>query len=97
MSFTFIPTKEELENIVSKSVKEAIKEVLPNAIHKATRKQWLTTEEVMKMLQCSRRHVQYLRDSNQLAFTQNARTIRYKVDDVEAFLNRSRVDADKVE
>lgn len=89
---TFIPSKQELESIVSRCVKKAIKEILPTAIQKGTRKQWLRTDEVMQMLQCSRRHVQYLRDSGQLAFTQNARTIRYHVNDVEAFLNRTKVE-----
>lgn len=92
MQTAYIPTKEELEKIVSRSVKKNIKEVLPEAIRKATRKQWLTTDEVMEILQCSRRHVQYLRDSNQLTYSQNGRTVRYHIEDVEAFLNNHKVE-----
>ncbi|GAA5522397.1 helix-turn-helix domain-containing protein [Aliifodinibius salicampi] len=88
----FIPTKEDLEDIISRKVKETVNEVLPGAIRKATRKEWLTTDEVMEMLQCSRRHVQYLRDSKQLPYSQNGRTIRYHIQDVEAFLNRHKVE-----
>lgn len=88
----YIPTKEDLEDIISRKVKETVKEVLPGAIRKATRKEWLTTDEVMEMLQCSRRHVQYLRDSKQLPYSQNGRTIRYNIKDVEAFLNRHKVE-----
>ena len=88
----YIPTKEDLEDIISRKVKETVNEVLPGAIRKATRKEWLTTDEVMEMLQCSRRHVQYLRDSKQLPYSQNGRTIRYNIEDVEDFLNRHKVE-----
>lgn len=87
----YIPSKEDLEEIISRVTREAVQEVLPGAIRKATRKEWLTTDEVMEMLQCSRRHVQYLRDSKQLPFSQNGRTIRYHIEDVEAFLNDHKV------
>lgn len=87
----YIPTKEDLEEIISRVTKKTVQEVLPGAIRKATRKEWLTTDEVMEMLQCSRRHVQYLRDSKQLPFSQNGRTIRYHIEDVEAFLNEHKV------
>jgi len=62
----FIPSKEELDDAIYKAVKKAMQEEMPELIHKATRKKWLRTEEVMEIIQCSRRHVQYLRDSNQL-------------------------------
>lgn len=88
----YIPTKKDLEDIISRVTKEIVKEVLPEAIRKATRKEWLTTDEVMEMLQCSRRHVQYLRDSKQLPYSQNGRTIRYNIEDVETFLNRHKVE-----
>jgi excisionase family DNA binding protein len=87
----YIPTKEDLQDIIKAAVKETVDKSLPAAIRKATRKKWLTTDEVMEMLQCSRRHVQYLRDSEQLPYSQNGRTIRYDVDDVEAFLNDHKV------
>ncbi len=75
----FISTKEEFEGAIYKAIREA------------TKRQWLTTNEVMEMLQCSRRHIQYLRDSRQIQFSQNGRTIRYKIEDVEAFLNGRKV------
>jgi len=56
----FIPTKEEFEDAIYKAVREVVREELPEVIRKATRRQWLTTDEVMDMLQCSRRQVQYL-------------------------------------
>jgi len=87
----YIPTKEELQKIVKQVVQETFEESIPGAIRKATRKKWLTTEEVMNILQCSRRHVQYLRDSEQLPYSKNGRKIRYDIEDVEAFLNDHKV------
>jgi len=87
----YIPTKEELEEAIRKTVRETIQDSLPPAIRKATRKTWLTTAEVMNMLQCSRPHLQYLRDSGQIPFHQHNRSIRYDIDEVEEFLNRGRV------
>lgn len=88
----YISTKEELKDFINRAVSTTVKEELPGAIRKATRKKWLTTEEAMKMLSCSRRHIQHLRDSNQLPYIQNGRVVRYDVDDVEAFLNRNKVE-----
>lgn len=87
----YIPTKEDLKDFIESAVKKSVENQLPSAIHKATRKKWLTTEEVMDFLQVSRRHVQYLRDSEQIPFHQHKRTIRYNVDEIEAFLNKGKV------
>ena len=91
MSFAYIPTKEELEEAIRKTVRETIQESLPGVIREATRKKWLTTAEVMALLKCSRPHVQYLRDSGQLPYRQHRRSIRYHIDEVEAFLNKGKV------
>lgn len=85
----FIPTKEELDEAIYKAVQKVMRQEMPEIVRKATRRRWLTTDEVMDMLQCSRRHIQYLRDSNQIPFSQNGRTIRYNVEDVEDFLKKS--------
>ncbi|MBO6793252.1 MAG: helix-turn-helix domain-containing protein [Balneolaceae bacterium] len=87
----YIPSKDDLEKIVETTVSKTVKEVLPEAIRKATRKRWLTTDEVMEILQVSRRQVQNYRDENKLAFSQHGRTIRYDIDDVEDFLLNHKV------
>ncbi|MEX2411799.1 MAG: helix-turn-helix domain-containing protein [Candidatus Paceibacterota bacterium] len=89
----YIPTKDELSKAVRQAVKEEIQNSLPEAIRKATRKKWITTDEVMDILQCSRRHVQHLRDSGRLPYRQNGRTIRYDIDEVENYLNRGKVNS----
>jgi len=55
-------------------------EELSEVFRKATRKQLLRNDEFMMILQCSRIHVQYLLDSNQIEFHQTGRTIRYAIE-----------------
>ncbi len=82
---------DDLEKIVDKAVKKAVNDSLPSAIRKATRPKWITTAKVTEILQCSTRHVQHLRDSGRLPYRQNRKSIRYDIDEVEAYLNRGRV------
>ena len=93
MQTAYIPNKDELQELIQQSVAKEIQEQLPEAIRKATRKKWLTTAEVMELLQISRRQAQFLRDSKRLPYRQNGRTIRYDIDEVEAYLNRGKVEA----
>lgn len=76
-----------------RELSEIFNNAIPLAIRKATIKECLTTDEVMEILDCSRRHVQYLRDSKQLTFSQNERTIRYHFDDLESFMNSHKVES----
>lgn len=86
-----LTTEEELEKIIERVTRNVLNEIMPDIIRKATRKEWLTTEDVMEYLQCSRRHVQHLRDTNRLTYTQSGRTIRYHINDVLEYLNRGKV------
>lgn len=91
MSHAYIPDKESMRQLIREAVKETVNEALPGAIRKATRKKWITTDEVADILQVSIRHIQHLRDAKQLPYSQSGRTIRYNIDDVEAFLNNHKV------
>jgi DNA polymerase III psi subunit len=86
-----LTTPEELKGIVDRAVKEALRDVLPKVIRQASKKEWLNTDDVMEYLQCTRRHIQYLRDSEQLPYSQNGRTIRYHIDDIDTFLKNHKV------
>ena len=90
----YIPTKDDLKDFIKEAIQETVNNSLPDAIRKATRKKWVTTEEVMEFLQCSRRHIQYLRDSGQLPYHQHNRTVRYDIEEVEQFLNNGKVNGD---
>ncbi len=53
----------------------------------------LTTEEVAKLLQFTTRHIQNLKARGDLAFIQRGRTVRYKPEDVKAFIEEHYVSA----
>ena len=89
----FIPDEKTLRLIVDQAVKKALDEALPKAIRKGTRKKWLNTDEAMEILSVSRRHMQHIRDNGSLPYRQVGRKIRYDIDEVEAYLNRGKVNA----
>ncbi|MEX2437322.1 MAG: helix-turn-helix domain-containing protein [Candidatus Paceibacterota bacterium] len=91
----YLYDKEELEQLIKKAVKQAFEQFMPQAIRQASRKKWLNSNELMELLNCSRRHLQYLRDSKQIPYVQNAKTIRYDMDDVEDFLSKHKVPSRK--
>lgn len=82
---TFIPTREELKKTVAEAVEKAVTNRLPEIIRKVTQKEYYTIEEVSDLLDVSRRHLQYLRDSGQLSYVKNGRKIYFKAEDLEAF------------
>lgn len=87
----FILTKEEYAKIAYNQAKRAFNDALPEALRKARQKEWLDTSDVMEILDCSRRHVQQLRDTNQIVFYQQGRSIRYRYEDIIEYLNRGKV------
>ena len=93
---TYIATKSELTQIVHEAVRKLIDETLPSLIRKATRKEWLTTEDLMDLTGWSRRTLQYLRDERRLPFSQEGRRILYKTEDVEAYLASNKIEAREV-
>ena len=78
-------------NQITLAVKEAIKEQLPAFAD--VKKDWLSTEEVMEMLNVSRRTVQNYRDEGKIPYTQDGRKILYPRDGVEDFLRANMVKA----
>jgi len=72
--------------IVKKTIENSLEEILPEVIYRVTRQKWLTSSEASMLLQCSKRHLQYLRDSGQLKFYKAGRKIRFHIEDVESYI-----------
>lgn len=90
---TYISSKEELIKVIQESVDRSLMNLLPAALKKGLHKKWLTTNEVMDLLQCSRRHVQHLRDTAQISYSQNNQTIRYDIDEIDRYMAGNRVNS----
>ncbi len=93
---TYIPSKQELEEVVRHAVEKAVAERLPQIINKTNRKDYYTIEETCKKLNVSRRHLQYLRDSGQISYVKNGRKIYFKAEDLDAFFNDNYIKAEEV-
>ena len=89
----FIPTREELQESVRAAVQEAVRSNLPEIIRRATAKEYLTIAETCEALDCTRRHLQYLRDSGQIGYVKSGKKVYFKADDLEAFFNRNYIEA----
>lgn len=79
--------------IIADAVREALKEELPELVEEATRKEWLTREEVKDLTGWSDRTLQHLRDTRQIPFSQHGRKILYPTEGVLSFLDAHRVAA----
>lgn len=86
----------EVEDL-KESLREIVREVITGTIPSSPKsdKSWLNRHDVKRILGVSDAQLQYLRDSRQIPFSQFGRKIVYKAEDVEAFLNRHRVEAHK--
>lgn len=89
---SYIPTKDELQKAISEAVETAVTKQLPEIISKATRKPYYTIDEACKILSVTRRHLQYLRDTDQISFVQHGRKIYFKAEDLDEFFNRNYID-----
>ncbi len=86
---TYIPSKDELQKAISEAVEAAVTSKLPTIIRKATRKPYYTIDEACGILSVTRRHLQYLRDTNQISFVQHGRKVYFKAEDLDEFFNNN--------
>ncbi|MGN8225530.1 helix-turn-helix domain-containing protein [Gracilimonas sp. BCB1] len=89
-SITIQLDEDTLREITS-AVKEAVKEQLP--ILADFKKDWLTTDEVMEMMNVSRRTVQNYRDEGKIPYTKEGRKILYPRKGIEEFLKDNMIKA----
>lgn len=91
-SHIFIPTREEFEEILSKTVDRILARRIPQIMRQANRKRYLTTSDVEELTGMSSRMQKYHRDEGNLAFSQEGRKIIYRTEDLEKFLEERRVE-----
>lgn len=73
-------------------IKEAVKEQLPQ-LRNSFQKNWLSTEEVMEMMNVSRRTVQNYRDEGKISYSQDGRKILYPRESIEKYLRENMIKA----
>lgn len=90
---TIVISPEELQNLIESAVERSVEKHVPNVIRQATKKEFLTVDELSQLTGWSRRTIQYLRDSRQLPFYQDGRRVLFKTDEIEGYLQSKRVRA----
>ena len=88
---TVVLSPEELSDLIDGAVERSISKHVPELLRKATRKEFLTVEELSELTGWSRRTIQYLRDSRQLPFYQDGRRILFQTDEIEQYIREKRV------
>lgn len=78
-------------NQITLAVKEAVKEQLPAFAD--VKKDWLSTGEVMEMMNVSRRTVQNYRDEGKIPYSREGRKILYPRQGIEEFLRENMIKA----
>ncbi|MCC5942986.1 MAG: helix-turn-helix domain-containing protein [Balneolaceae bacterium] len=91
---TYIPSKEEFQKTVVQAVEQAVANRLPEIIHKATQKKYYTIQDVCDLLDVSRRHLQYLRDTGQIGCIKNGRKVYFRAEDLEEFFEINYIPSD---
>ena len=78
---------EELEVMITSAVEKTLQRSFAGAFSKLSHKQVYTIDETCELLDVTRRHLQYLRDTRQIGYVQNGRKILFRAEDLESFFN----------
>lgn len=90
----YIQSRDELHSVIKQAVEEAVSKRLPKIIRKASKKEIYDITSTCELLNVSRRHLQYLRDSGQLSYVKNGRKIYFRAEDLEEFFDKNYIEAD---
>jgi len=90
----YYPTKREFEETVENTFEKIFSERLPELIRKATEKKYYTIEETCEILDCTRRHLMYLRSSGQINYVKNGRKVYFRAEDIESYFEENLIQKD---
>ena len=88
----YIPSKEELKSLILETIKPLLKEELPTIIRKASKKEWVSPEELKEIAGISIRSQQHLRSEKRIPYYKEGRKIRYNMDEIEAFFSENKIE-----
>ncbi|HKK45649.1 MAG TPA: helix-turn-helix domain-containing protein [Balneolaceae bacterium] len=91
MPNTYFPSQEEFEDTIERKFEQIVAEKLPPLIRKATEKKYFTIDEACELLDCSRRHLLYLRRSGQIGFVKNGKKVYFTREDLDDFFETNYV------
>lgn len=90
----FIASKQEFQDTIERKFEQIFADKLPALIRRATEKKYFTISEACELLDCSRRHLLYLRQSGQINYVKNGKKIYFKREDLESFFDTNYIEAE---
>lgn len=82
----YLPDSEnDFREAIADAVRDAVLELIPAAVRKATRKQYLTKRELMELTGWSSRTVDYRKATNAIPYIQRGRKILFPTDELDAY------------
>lgn len=91
MSTIVAADRETIKQIFSEALREVVTEELPPLVRDATRKPYLTRDELQQLTGWSIRTIVHLRQTRQIPYTQHGRKILYPTDGILSFLRENHV------
>jgi len=88
-----VAERDTLRDTVADVVRDVMVEAVPDAIQEAQKAEWLHRDEVKDRFGLTDRQLQYLRDNEEVTYTQRGRRIWYLRESVEEYFEKGRVDA----
>lgn len=88
MKFIQVP-EEELKSLLKETIQQELTQHLPDLLEEYQNKAWLTIDDLMELTGWSRRTIQHLRDTRQIAFFQHGRKILFPRAGIEDFLEEN--------
>lgn len=92
MPTTFYPSQSEFEDAIERKFEQIVSDRLPALIRSATEKEIYTINEVCELLDVTRRHLQYLRNSGQINYIKNGRKVYFRHEDLCDFFDRNYIE-----
>jgi len=86
-----VSTREDLQQLIEEAVSKAVKQQIPEVIREATAKEWLTKKELQELTGWSNRTIQYMRDTEQIPYSQHGYKILYPRKGILKFLENHHI------
>ncbi len=90
---TIVTTPDAIREALRPELRGMLLEILPDAIRRATAKEYLTKAELMKLTGWSSRQVEYKKERRALTFVRRGRTVLFPSEAVFAYLEEAVVPA----
>ncbi|OAN61758.1 hypothetical protein A8B79_04855 [Balneola sp. EhC07] len=88
----YIPSKEELKSLIEETIKPLLKEEIPSLIRNASKKQWVSPEELEEISGLTIRSQQHLRSEKRIPYHKEGRKVYYNMNEIEEYMRSNKIE-----